>query len=967
MQVQNTKIILGLLLTMFTLGTPTAFLFVYNNTNSIRDAIKASLLYIVILVVSSLVTRVWRVFDEEHLTTWVREKLRFLLSDHESRYLEYVIAKNNYIDTRLIVGAEIQHHFDLHEAYVPLVFEKINQSKENNQNYDIFQYIKNNKQKEGSKVVIIGQPGSGKTTLIRYLALLLAERKKNIISSSQIPNKLPILISLAEHVPQIQKNNKITLANLIEIYYEEKGVRFPSGWLHKQLQNGRCAVLIDGLDVVALSSLKQEVVNWVQQQMTLYAKSRFVISSRPQGYTDNPLLGVTVLQVKDFSFDQVEQFVNNWYLANEKERSKQDDPYVKIRAQEGAQKLIYRLRENTDLHKLSTNPLLLTMISIVFSVRENLPGKRVELYEDMIEVSLQQKYRLSFDAINDPLTRLQKEQVLQRLAYHMMIEKTTKIKTKELQNVIRTPLSSISSHLKGDEFVKLIETVYGLLVEKENGEYAFTHQTFQEYLASRYIVRNKRYLQVLLDSLGDSWWEETIRLYSAQTDATKIIEKCLEIEPIPIPVLRLATNILAEALEMKPKIRNRLESILDKYANEPFNSDRHALSSIAKLSSRIRFMKSINPIISIDDSFVTNIEYQLFLDEMQDEGNYYYPDHWPKPIFEQGQALEPVTGIRPTDAVAFCKWLTEFDIGPTNYRIPTSEEAEDEPIVNSKLTYFVKPKDNEAINFLTLDITPLGIYKEDITKLFSSDIEDIKRLKSAIERKKIKAPKSSEILARTQRMPISASSYGIGKKQTTGIPLPFNFDEIRENRLLLESYETFSELLELQLEIFTNILYTNLIQKLKGYNFNWLPPYNKRSISTYDIGTSCKGMLESFDVHNVERVLPNSSQHVLLELSKILQLVYSRNWFQLSNLASIDSKEFYKFLRWHIRISLLQLITHLYENVSENKAYSTSQKMLEVLTHGIYDFYLLEKRIQQKPLEAIRLVKEKKQFDIRYE
>jgi hypothetical protein len=84
----------------------------------------------------------------------------------------------------------------------------------------------------------------------------------------------------------------------------------------------------------------------------------------------------------------------------------------------------------------------------------------------------------------------------------------------------------------------------------------------------------------------------------------------------------------------------------------------------------------------IDDTLVTCAEYQLFIDEMREQGKYYQPDHWTSCQFPAGQARAPVLGVRFSDAIAFCEWLTQHETGEWFYRLPISLEAEEYPSTN---------------------------------------------------------------------------------------------------------------------------------------------------------------------------------------------------------------------------------------------------------------------------------------------
>jgi hypothetical protein len=97
-------------------------------------------------------------------------------------------------------------------------------------------------------------------------------------------------------------------------------------------------------------------------------------------------------------------------------------------------------------------------------------------------------------------------------------------------------------------------------------------------------------------------------------------------------------------------------------------------------------MQRIDDDTYIDDTLVTCAEYQLFIDEMREQGKYYQPDHWASSQFQEGQALEPILGIRQADAVAFCQWITQRENAGWKYRLPTYKETIANPIKISRIS-----------------------------------------------------------------------------------------------------------------------------------------------------------------------------------------------------------------------------------------------------------------------------------------
>jgi hypothetical protein len=94
----------------------------------------------------------------------------------------------------------------------------------------------------------------------------------------------------------------------------------------------------------------------------------------------------------------------------------------------------------------------------------------------------------------------------------------------------------------------------------------------------------------------------------------------------------------------------------------------------ALLALRLRRMVQLDEDRYADNALITHAEYQLFLDEFQAQGKYHQPDHWSGYQFPIGQELEPVVGVRFSDAVAFCEWLTQRELGRWYYLLPQKGE-----------------------------------------------------------------------------------------------------------------------------------------------------------------------------------------------------------------------------------------------------------------------------------------------------
>jgi hypothetical protein len=518
---------------------------------------------------------------------------------------------------------------------------------------------------ESKVFAVIGGPGSGKTTLARNTALRMCKRGWWL----RPRQPLPILLYLRDHTADPTGDDIPDLATVAtSVDWLDGKIRV--SWLERRLESGKCVVLLDGLDEVADEGDRARVVAWVRRQIRQHPANTFVITSRPEGYETNPLADADVLQVRRFTGEQISRFLHGWYRAFETRAHDSTDPAVQARAEREATKLLKRLRLQPALYDLAANPLLLTMIASVHRLRGELPGSRAELYAEMCDVLVHRRYedRNISDGIG--LNGEQKERVLRSLAFNMMCRKIRDISVAEAHAAVRDVLRRVTDDISPQAFLEAIRRS-GLLVEREHSVYAFAHQTFQEYLAAAQIKERRRE-RLLTEHVDDSWWRETILLWTAGADATPVIDACLASSTVP--ALALAFDCEEEAAEVDPETRLRLRALLA----SPDGNHGTGLPR-PRLITGIVATRSLREIVLLEDGTtmcaqpVSRLLYNLFARDEQAVGR-----HTPGYDFDgrvEGDA--PAIGMWAGDAGRFVDWLNAlFDDG-TTYRLPTVEELVD--------------------------------------------------------------------------------------------------------------------------------------------------------------------------------------------------------------------------------------------------------------------------------------------------
>jgi NACHT domain len=505
-------------------------------------------------------------------------------------------------------------------------------------------------------LAVVGAPGSGKTTLLRHTArqACLGGRKRR--------RNVPVLLYLRDHVASIIAGPSVGIADLLRGTLGQMAASEPKGWFEQRLSQGECLILLDGLDEVANVGDRAMVAAWVDSQIRLCPKNDFVITSRPYGYRNSRIEGASVLQVRDFTADQVTQFVRGWYLAV----ARHEGPATPLgqrteKAQLAADDLLQRLDALPALHDLTVNPLLLTMIVNVHrDGGSKLPGNRAELYGEICQVVLWRRQEAKRLAVR--LGGAKKEAVLRGLAYAMMQRQLRELLRDEVLTQIAPTLERVSARVAPEDFLADIGS-NGLLVERESGQYCFAHHTFQEYLAAEHI-RDAKLAQVLAEKVDDPWWRETILLFAARGEVGLIVEACLKSSSVS--AITLAMDCAANDRHLDTDLRRRLDQIIEHDSGPGADAERRRLIAGVLLAQLMRQQIRTRGGTRICASPVTVALYRKFLEDGPHPG----PDD---PI-DNKAADDVVVGVRAPEAISFVKWANGISGSGAIYRLPASRQ-----------------------------------------------------------------------------------------------------------------------------------------------------------------------------------------------------------------------------------------------------------------------------------------------------
>ncbi len=363
------------------------------------------------------------------------------------------------------------------------------------------------------QLVLLGDPGSGKTTFANHLSQALA--LKSFAALPNWPdaerNSLPILIVLRDFARWLNaqpEDKRLASSRLLWDFIAhdlaERNVEFANPILAQALQTGRAVVLLDGLDEV-LPGVRGLVQETARAFASRYRHSRYLITCRVLSYQQPewqlPANDFPDYELAPFSSRQIDNFITAWY--NEV-AAKWNVPATQTT--DYARKLQRAVRR-PDLWRLAPNPLLLTVMALVHAYDSELPDARALLYEKAVDILLwrweQEKTR---EQGNVPkLVQLLKQagrdrgdlrSVLEELAFaaHTQggatgdADSVAGIGKLEMLNALRK-LHPERSMNWAEEIIETMKLRAGLLVERQGDVFTFPHRTFQEYMAGTHLAR----------------------------------------------------------------------------------------------------------------------------------------------------------------------------------------------------------------------------------------------------------------------------------------------------------------------------------------------------------------------------------------------------------------------------------------------------------------------------------------------
>ncbi|MEU0246020.1 HEAT repeat domain-containing protein [Streptomyces sp. NPDC006235] len=229
------------------------------------------------------------------------------------------------------------------------------------------------------RLVLLGDPGAGKSTLARHLALTLTGAVRPDDPLAALDGRVPLVVELREYAAGEWRER--TFEDFLEHLHTTKGMAPPYPVTERILAEGRAVVVFDGLDELFEPAAREQVGHRIADFAGRHQQAgvRVVVTSRVIGYRRGVLerAGFAHYMVQDLSRQQIELFARQWYATAY--------PHDEERAARLCRRLTEAVGHSRPVGELAGNPLLLTILAIIGRRRE-LPRDRQGVYRHAVAV-----------------------------------------------------------------------------------------------------------------------------------------------------------------------------------------------------------------------------------------------------------------------------------------------------------------------------------------------------------------------------------------------------------------------------------------------------------------------------------------------------------------------------------------------------------------------------------------------------
>lgn len=452
----------------------------------------------------------------------------------------------------------------------------------------------------GSRFILIGTPGSGKSVALS----IAANRCWEILQDDGMPMFIPVLMTFDDFQNCGYSLERTITESLLAGGLSKTEITLTesvTNWLLK----GKCLVLMDGLDELNSDS-RNKAVSSLRKSLERFKASPAMITCRENVFGEHAAqfsdLSPIVIRIGEFLPSTIERFINKWHF---------DPPKSRLELQN-------ILRERPPLREIAKNPLMLTILTFVYSkTKVRLPSYKAQFLEDCTRALLEEWDHAKATERSNRFDRPHKEDLLANLAFLHLSgnDPEADLDVEFVRQYFASQMREMG--LVSGENIKMLKEIAqnsGLLesTRSEQGLH-FCRRLFLEYFAALYFLKNPQ-ADPLQHYLNDTMrWYEVLLLFCSLNTNAKVTASIVE-QILASGDVELSLELVAHASAITPGVSNKVLDAIEQIAlNHP---TQRIIASLGHLAANHHSSSATSAYHILLNALRSAIEKQGFSDEV---------------------------------------------------------------------------------------------------------------------------------------------------------------------------------------------------------------------------------------------------------------------------------------------------------------------------------------------------------------